>query len=492
MRNSIWDSPLRRALRVLPSLVVVTFVLSACGGTDGATGPTGGTGAAGATGATGAPGTAGPSGPTGDTGATGAQGLAGPTGTTGATGPTGATGATGPAGPGITWIDVTGTTAQAVSNTGYLADNSAPVTITLPTNPVLGDLVEISGVGAGGWHIAQNAGQQIYVGFTNTTWSSHATRQAWVAIAASADGTEPVAVANGGGIYRSADSGTTWAPTSAPTAYWESIASSTDGTRLVAAALYGDIYISTDSGTTWTDQSSSLGSQQWLAVASSEDGMTLLATDSTDLYTSTDYGSTWTLPLPGITNWGALASSADGTKLVAAQEPGFIYISINSGLTWTQQAAAGSSQWNSIASSADGSKLVALTFNGPGVYSSDSGATWTPVSATASLQRVVCSTDGTHLAALSIDGVLYISNDSAVTWTQIPTAPRSADGMVMAADGSGVVLALQNDFIYSARSESTPGTAGFITGTQYQTAELQYFGHGLFSTVSNEGLLSTQ
>ena len=87
-----------------------TGCLRWCNGT-GATGPTGATGATGATGPTGTPGATGPTGPTGTPGATGS------------------TGPTGPAGPGITWVDVTGTSAQAASNTGYLADNAAQVTI---------------------------------------------------------------------------------------------------------------------------------------------------------------------------------------------------------------------------------------------------------------------------------------------------------------------------------------------------------------------------
>ena len=39
-------------------------------------------------------------------------------------------------GPGIVWQDVTGTSVQAASNTGYLANNATePVLITLPATP---------------------------------------------------------------------------------------------------------------------------------------------------------------------------------------------------------------------------------------------------------------------------------------------------------------------------------------------------------------------
>jgi hypothetical protein len=40
----------------------------------------------------------------------------------------------------------------------------------LPANPAVGDLIQVSGVGAGGFKILQNAGQQVYVGFENTLW----------------------------------------------------------------------------------------------------------------------------------------------------------------------------------------------------------------------------------------------------------------------------------------------------------------------------------
>ena len=70
----------------------------------------------------------------------------------------------GAAGPGVTWVHVTGSSVQASANTGYLADNTAQVTVTLPTNPALGDLVQISGVGPGGWRLAQNAGQSVATG----------------------------------------------------------------------------------------------------------------------------------------------------------------------------------------------------------------------------------------------------------------------------------------------------------------------------------------
>jgi len=72
-------------------------------------------------------------------------------------------GSTGAAGPGITWINAA-SSVQAASNTGYLASNAtAPVTITLPAAPNVGDVIQVNGIGAGGWKIAQAAGQTIII-----------------------------------------------------------------------------------------------------------------------------------------------------------------------------------------------------------------------------------------------------------------------------------------------------------------------------------------
>ena len=116
-------------------------------------------------------------------------------------------GATGPAGPGVTWVDVTGTSVQAASNTGYMADNVSQVTVTLPASPAVGDIVQVTGIGAGGWMIAQNAGQSIITknlpGGIGALWTARDSVRNWVGVASSSDGTKLVASVYGGQIYTS-------------------------------------------------------------------------------------------------------------------------------------------------------------------------------------------------------------------------------------------------------------------------------------------------
>ena len=67
------------------------------------------------------------------------------------------------------FIEVTSTSQAMAVNTGYIANNTALVTATLPSTSAVGDLVWIVGKGSGGWQIAQNAGQTIHFGNQDTT-----------------------------------------------------------------------------------------------------------------------------------------------------------------------------------------------------------------------------------------------------------------------------------------------------------------------------------
>jgi hypothetical protein len=68
------------------------------------------------------------------------------------------------------WVDQTTASVTMAVNTGYTSDAGASlVTFTLPAASAIGDSVEINGKGAGGWVIAQAAGQSIHYGNQTTT-----------------------------------------------------------------------------------------------------------------------------------------------------------------------------------------------------------------------------------------------------------------------------------------------------------------------------------
>lgn len=72
-------------------------------------------------------------------------------------------------GSGMTWNLISSTTATMSSNNAYVANNAGLVTLTLPATAAFGDVIQVVGKGAGGWSVAQNAGQTIHFGTFNTT-----------------------------------------------------------------------------------------------------------------------------------------------------------------------------------------------------------------------------------------------------------------------------------------------------------------------------------
>jgi hypothetical protein len=499
--------------------------------------PPGPTGAAGATGATGAAGATGAQGPAG---ATGVQGPAGATGTTGAQGPAGATGATGAQGPAGTssWTDgsgkvttsvnvgigtaspaatldvngtikaisfsgngvlpwqvVSGTTQQAAPNTGYLLTSASPTTVTLPASPSVGDVVRVSSIGAGGWTIAQNAGQSInYVNIINlqqygATWTSRDSSRSWQCVASSADGSKLVAGVYNGQIYTSSDSGATWTARDS-SRYWQAVASSADGSKLVAVdngggVSGGFIYTSTDSGATWTARDSA---RYWLSVASSSDGSKLVAgAHSGYIYTSTDSGATWT-QRDSTRIWNSLASSSDGSKLVAGVGvtglPGYLYTSTDSGTTWTPRELTRA--WQAVASSADGSKLVAAVYGGYIYTSTDSGLTWAQRDSSRNWRGMASSSDGSKLVAGVSGGYIYTSTDSGATWTQRESS-RGWRGVASSSNGNKLVAAVYGGYLYTSTGNTTTGTGGYLTGYQGSAIELQYIGNSQFLPINHEG-----
>ena len=83
----------------------------------------------------------------------------------------GSSGSSGTSGVGgiLPWTVVAGTSQTAAINNGYITNNAGLVTVTLPSTAAVGSVVEVAGLGAGGWKVAQNAGQTIHFGNANTT-----------------------------------------------------------------------------------------------------------------------------------------------------------------------------------------------------------------------------------------------------------------------------------------------------------------------------------
>ena len=403
----------------------------------------------------------------------------------------------------VFWVTVLGASAQAQPNVGYICTNGVnPVTVILPASPSVGDTFRVAGVGGAGWIVAQNINQTILAGNLSgsigASWTARDRARAWSAVASSADGTKLAATVQGGQIFTSTNSGVTWTQQNSGFANWSSIASSADGTKLVAGAgtttsLTGYLATSPDSGVTWIARDSL---RQWVSVASSADGTKLVAANYSGtavpgIYTSVNSGANWGLSVPGSFADG-VASSANGTNLVATVNTAQIVTSTNAGTSWV--ARDSTRAWSAVASSADGSRLIAAVSGGQLYLSSNFGVTWAPVNPVAALSwtALASSADGSRLVAAASSGQVYISTDSGASWNQNFGVPLSAawSGAACSADGSMLVLVANGGQIYtSSQGGTTTGTAGYLTGTRETAIELEYVGGGIFLPLSHEGTI---
>jgi hypothetical protein len=210
---------------------------------------------------------------------------------------------------------------------------------------------------------------------------------------------------------------------------------------LIVFAVAGRLLLVAPSAPCQTWQATTAPDGSWTGVACSSDASRLVAVSYyLPIYISTDSGATWT-PRESARNWQAVASSADGVSLVAVVYGGQIYTSTNSGADWTPRESV--RNWQAVASSADGTRLVAVVANGQIYTSGDSGVTWLPRENNRLWTAVTSSSDGSRPVAIDGGGLIYTSTDFGTNWT--PRGISSAWlSVASSADGSHLVVAAFN------------------------------------------------
>ena len=410
----------------------------------------------------------------------------------------------------LAWQPVTGTTQQATANTGYIATNSAAqVTVTLPTSLNVGDVVRVSGPGAGGWKLAQNAGQSVIFGNATSTpgmtWTAQtgAGTQNWTSVSSSSDGTKLVAVGIGSGynnpVWVSTNAGSSWTGTNSMVAL-DAIASSADGSKLVGVGVDQGNYqwciaTSTNAGVNWIPQ---IHVGTFDTVSSSSDGTKLVAAGigsgyNNPVWVSTNAGSSWT-GTNSMVALDAIASSADGSKLVGVgvdqgNYQWCIATSTNAGVNWIPQIHVG--PFTSVASSSDGIKLVVAGAGNHIYTSTDSGIHWSCAtnSPSTNWQCVASSMDGSKLVAAVSNGLIYTSSNSGLTWSANNSPSMNWSSVACSADGNKLIAVAKGGYIYTGTQcyVTTVGAGGYLTGGAYSAIELQYIGNGQFMPVSYVG-----
>ncbi|HTY88744.1 MAG TPA: hypothetical protein VMB80_14850 [Candidatus Acidoferrum sp.] len=247
-----------------------------------------------------------------------------------------------------------------------------------------------------------------------TWYTNNLASQNWFAIASSADGLKLAAVYSNSRVYLSTNGGAAWTSNTAPAADLRCIASSADGTKLVAGNNVGRIVTSTNSGVTWMQPAALSGSVD--ALASSADGRNLFAILSGVGYSSTNSGNTWATNSFAryIGGGGGAAASADGAKLIAQAAKSPLCTSTNFGYSWNTNSAL-NLVWSAVASSADGNRLVATVWG---------GGIWTG-QATPSSHLDLWPTNGSFVLSWTIPSTNFVLQQSPdlASWSNVTNLP---------------------------------------------------------------------
>jgi len=200
--------------------------------------------------------------------------------------------------------------------------------------------------------------------------------RSWTDISMSENGVV-IAASFYGQVSVSTDAGETWT-LGASSDYWESVTVSGDGTTIYAGTNY--IYKSTNNGASWSQMSVPFAGSSWISLDTNMDGTFVTGSlNGGNIYYSDDSGASWAaLTQAGASDWGDIALSNDGQRIAVYPQNGSILVSGDAGATWTD-TTVGFGYCNGLASSSDGSKLIASARTGGNVSlftSIDAGTTW--------------------------------------------------------------------------------------------------------------------
>jgi photosystem II stability/assembly factor-like uncharacterized protein len=229
--------------------------------------------------------------------------------------------------------------------------------------------------------------------------------------------------------------------------------SQTNGNRAyhqIPVASFGSNFFrrSDDGGNTWTTKTSSIvadiGHQNFYApfvVAHYNGDRVLYGTDN--VWETTNGGDAWTaLTTPGVNGWNPLGFNVDAIGIsptfgdrdvIFAAANGHIFVSTDSGTTWTERSIPGNPHVQDLQVDPNNSQIAYAVINefnplGTVFRTTNSGASWTNISGELPFEpmwSLQISSNSSTLYIGADDGV-YRSTDNGVSWTrfgkQLPRA----------------------------------------------------------------------
>ena len=236
---------------------------------------------------------------------------------------------------------------------------------------------------------------------------------------------------DGGGVFKSTDSGGTWTPASAglTNLYVYAFAiNPANPATLYAGTLGGGIFRSTNSGGSWAAANRGLTNSyaRALAINSTTPDILFAGTDD-GVFKSTDSGNTWATANAGLTDLHVYAFAINPTNpatLFVGTLGGGVFKSTDSGSSWTPASAGLTNAHVGAFAINPSSPATLYAVTGDGVFkSTDSGGTWTPANAGLTnlhgesfVSAIAINPANPATLYAGTSGGIFKSTDSGGTW----------------------------------------------------------------------------
>jgi len=281
----------------------------------------------------------------------------------------------------------------------------------------------------------------------------------------------------GGALVRaSTDGGKTWTIPAIPEAVF-AVAGTAKSSATIYAGTTSSIYKSTDSGKTWAKLAGTgtvLVNALWVDP---DTPTTVHAATDQGMIRSLDGGATWKLGRAGF-YWSIAVSPARGSRLFAAVDTTTapaIYRSTDGGATWSALPGAPSGVFSVAADTTNPDVVYAVSaqfgFSGGGataVYrSADGGDSWTRVSTASVIRSTFTLTAGSGVVFVGTNSGLMRSSDGGRTWTTPLIAP--ADTVAIDPTQPQTVYANTTDGIFGSTDGGVTWTSLFPVRQAVQT-----------------------
>jgi hypothetical protein len=128
------------------------------------------------------------------------------------------------------------------------------------------------------------------------------------------------------------------------------------------------------------------------------------------------FGQSYVLSTNIVPNTGVRVASSYNGQYQTVVSNGYIYISIDFGMTYNGVAGPPTTGWTSVAMSTSGQYQTAVRDSDQIYISSDYGTTWTAVDSSRAWSGVSMSSTGQYQTSVVNSGFIYISSNYGITW----------------------------------------------------------------------------